>query len=138
MNKLLSLLLALILLLPSADAKPDFNKILGKLADAGAQVAQQADDGAAFAPLAVVQAQLDDIKETYKAEGRAYARELGDIMMERAMANKKVDKAVDSVRALCWGVVIYITIISFLLFGMMLRINAMLGQIKKVETTRHS
>lgn len=130
MKKILILLLTAALLLPAAQAKPDLNKILGKLSEAGVQVAQQT-DAAEFSPLAAVQAQLDDIKESYKAEGRAYARELGDIMMERAMANKKVDNAVDSVRALCWGVVLYITVVSFLLFGMMLRINALLGQIRK-------
>lgn len=135
MKRILPLLLTAVLLLPTAQAKPDFNKILGKLSDAGAQVAQQADAGE-FAPFAAVQAQLDDIKESYKEEGRAYARELGDIMMERAMANKKVDKAVDSVRALCWGVVAYITVISFLLFGMMLRINVLLGQLRKEKGQR--
>lgn len=135
MKNILTLLLSAALLLPTARAKPDLNKILGKLSDAGVQVVQQA-DAAELSPFAAVQAQLDDIKESYKAEGRAYARELGDIMMERAMANKKVDKAVDSVRALCWGVVLYITVVSFLLFGMMLRINALLGQMRKEKEKR--
>lgn len=132
MKRFLPLLLTALCLLPAADAKPDLNKILGKLSDAGVQVVQQA-DGASFSPLAAVQEEIADIKESYKEEGRAYARELGDIMMERAMANKKVDRAVDSVRALCWGVVIYITVVSFLLFGMMLRINALLGKMKKSD-----
>lgn len=130
MKKLLVFLLTATCLLPAAQAKPDFNKILGKLAEAGEQVAQQADPSE-FSPFASVKAELAEMKESYKEEGRAYARELGDIMMERAMANKKVDKAVDSVRALCWGVVLYITVVAFLLFGMMLRINALLGQIRK-------
>lgn len=129
-NILLILLSALVFTLPAAEAKPDFNKIIGKLSEAGVQLSPQG-DGNGISPLAAIQEELVGIKEGYKEEGRAYARELGDIMMERAMANKKVDNAVDSVRALCWGVVLYITLISILLFGMMLRINALLGKIRQ-------
>lgn len=115
MQRILILLFSFFLILPISEGKDDLNKFLGRLADAGSQVAQKA----------------DDLKEAYKAEGRAYARELGDIMMERAMANEKVNQTLDSVRTLCWGVVIYITLVSFLLFGMMLRINALLGKLRK-------
>lgn len=134
MKKLLLPFVLALVLLPAVQAKPDVNKILGRLADAGVQAVQQA-DLTGLSPLGAVQEELTAIKESYKQEGRAYARELGDIMMERAMANKKVDRAVDSVRALCWGVVAYITVISFLLFGMMLRINALLGQLRAENRT---
>ncbi|MCQ2364286.1 MAG: hypothetical protein MJ051_01865 [Akkermansia sp.] len=130
MNKHLAPL-ALILALGAspAPAKPDMGKILDRLADAGAQVVQQADE--LPSPIAAVKQELSAIKEAYKEEGRAYARELGDIMMERAMANKKVDRTLDSVRALCWGVVAYITVISLLLFAMMLRIQSLLKKAEK-------
>lgn len=137
MKKILSLLLAALLCLTAAQAKTDVNKILGRLADVGVQAVQQA-DLSGLTPLEAVQAELNGIKESYKQEGRAYAKELGDIMMERALANKKVDRTLDSVRALCWGVVAYITVISFLLFGMMLRINALLGQLRAENSRRNN
>ena len=135
MNKLLaSLALILAIGATPAPAKPDMGKILNRLTDAGAQVVQQADEWPS--PIAAVKQELSDMKEAYKEEGRAYARELGDIMMERAMANKKVDRTLDSVRALCWGVVAYITVISLLLFAMMLRIQALLKKAEKRQDTQ--
>lgn len=138
-------------LLPAAQAKPDVDRLLGGLMEAGnralqahtapadtaapadaANTADEADKAFTFRnPLEALQENLSALKETYKEEGRAYARELGDIMVERVMSDKKVDNTLDSVRALCWGVVIYITLISLLLFGMMLRINSLLTQMKK-------
>lgn len=129
-KNLLFLSAALLLTLPTAEAKPDINKFLGKLSEAGVQITP-ADGENGVSPLTAIQTQINGLKESYKEEGRAYARELGDIMMERAMANKKVDKAVESVRALCWSVVLYITLISLVLFGMMLRINSLLGKMRK-------
>lgn len=143
-------LLALCLLFPAAQGKPDVDRLLGGLIDAGnralqahtapadttapaapASTADETDKAFTFRnPLEALQENLSTLKETYKEEGRAYARELGDIMVERVMSDKKVDNTLDSVRALCWGVVIYITIISLLLFGMMLRINSLLSQMK--------
>lgn len=113
-----------------APAKPDMGKIFDRLAETGAQVMQQADE-ALPSPVDALKQELNALKESYKEEGRAYARELGDTMMERAMANKKVDQTLDSVRALCWGVVAYITVVSLLLFAMMLRIQALLKQAEK-------
>lgn len=113
-----------------AAAKPDMGKIFNRIAETGAQVMQQADENLP-SPIDALKQQLDEVKESYKEEGRAYARELGDTMMERAMANKKVDRALDSVRALCWGVVAYITVVSLLLFGMMLRIQSLLAKAEK-------
>lgn len=130
MNRRLLLLAAAFLTLFPAQAKPDMQQILGQLAAAGAQAVQQA-DAAVPSPIEALKGQFNELKEAYKEEGRAYARELGDTMMERAMANKKVDRTLDSVRALCWGVVAYITVVSLLLFSMMLRIQALLGKIKK-------
>lgn len=142
-------LLTLCLLHPAAQAKPDIDRLLGGLVEAGnralqahtapadtnapadtASTADETDKAFTFRnPLEALQENLSALKETYKEEGRAYARELGDIMVERVMSDKKVDNTLDSVRALCWGVVIYITIISLLLFGMMLRINTLLARL---------
>lgn len=130
MNKALFVTFSALALLPPAEAKPDFNAILGRLTEAGVQAVQQADEAIA-SPMDIIRQELNEVKEAYKEEGRAYARELGDTMMERAMANKKVDKTLDSVRALCWGVVAYITVVSLLLFGMMLRIQSLLGKMKE-------
>ena len=119
------------------EAKPDMGKILDRLAETGAQVMQQADE-ALPSPVDALKQELSDLKESYKEEGRAYARELGDTMMERAMANKKVDQTLDSVRALCWGVVAYITVVSLLLFGMMLRIQGLLKKAEKRQDNRQA
>lgn len=130
MNKALFVTFSALALLPQAEAKPDFNAILGRLTEVGVQAVQQADE-AITSPMDIIRQELNEVKEAYKEEGRAYARELGDTMMERAMANKKVDRTLDSVRALCWGVVAYITVVSLLLFGMMLRIQSLLGKLKE-------
>lgn len=132
MNKALFVALSALALLPTVEAKPDFNAILGRLTEAGVQAVQQADESIT-SPMDIIRQELNEVKEAYKEEGRAYARELGDTMMERAMANKKVDKTLDSVRALCWGVVAYITVVSLLLFGMMLRIQSLLGKLKEKQ-----
>lgn len=129
MKTRLFLLLCLLLPLQPLQAKPDMGQILSGIAEVGARAAQQPGNIAGNA-LQGVQQQFNDIKDSYKEEGRAYARELGDIMMDKAMANKKVNRTLDSVRALCWGVVVYITLISILLFGMMLRISGLLKQLK--------
>lgn len=130
MKKLLLSLSVAFLLLPAAHAKTDVKDVLLKLADAGLQTVQEG-ERTEQSVFSVLDGQLQDIKESYKEEGRLYAKEIGDIMLERAMANKKVESTVDSVRALCWSVVAYITAISLLIFGMLLRINSLLKTIRR-------
>lgn len=66
---------------------------------------------------------LRDYLNRYKAEGREYARELANIITEKIVNHEKVASLLDSVRMLCWGVVIYLTIISILIFAMLWRMK---------------
>lgn len=129
MKKCLTLLCGTLLLFPAASAAPDVHGFVDFFKNAGAQAGQYAKENFPD-PFIEIRKELNDMKEAYKEEGRAYARELGDTMMERAMANKKVDQTLNSVRVLCWGVVAYITVVSLLLFGMMLHIHALLRKLQ--------
>ena len=66
---------------------------------------------------------LRDYLNRYKDEGKEYARELANIIMERIVNHEKISGVLDSVRMLCWGVVIYLTIISILIFAMLWRMK---------------
>lgn len=67
---------------------------------------------------------LRDYLNRYKDEGREYARELANIITEKIVNHEKVASVLDSVRMLCWGVVIYLTIISMLIFAMLWRMKS--------------
>ncbi len=82
---------------------------------------------------AVAKEQLDalinEYKEEYKAEGRAYAKELGDMMVERVIESPKVSSTITSVKALCWGVIVYLTLVTLIMLGLLVylkRANARL------------
>ncbi len=72
---------------------------------------------------------LDEWKESAKKEGRAYARELGDIMVERAVQDKKIADALDSVRRLCYAVIAYLTGVTLLIIALFCRIKATLDKL---------
>ena len=67
---------------------------------------------------------LRDYLNRYKDEGREYARELANIMTEKIVNHEKVSSVLDSIRMLCWGVVVYLTIISILIFIMLWRMKS--------------
>ncbi len=60
---------------------------------------------------------LNAYKEQYKAEGRAYAQELGDIVVERVVRDPKIDSTITSLRTLCWFVVGYLTLVTLIMLG---------------------
>lgn len=66
---------------------------------------------------------LRDYLNRYKNEGKEYARELANIITERIVNHEKIANVLDSVRMLCWGVVIYLSIISILIFTMLWRMK---------------
>lgn len=66
---------------------------------------------------------LRDYLNRYKDEGKEYARELANIITEKIVNHEKVSTVLDSIRMLCWGVVIYLTIISILIFAMLWRMK---------------
>lgn len=67
---------------------------------------------------------LRDYLNRYKDEGREYARELANIITEKIVNHEKVSSVLDSIRMLCWGVVVYLTIISILIFIMLWRMKS--------------
>lgn len=67
----------------------------------------------------------DSVLESYKEEGRKYAREMGDIITQRIMEDKKINSTLDSMRLFCWAVVIYLTVISLLVLYMLLRLRVL-------------
>lgn len=66
---------------------------------------------------------LREYLEQYKAEGRAYTRELANIITERIVNHDKVASTLRSIRMLCWGVVIYLSVITLLIFFMLWRMK---------------
>lgn len=81
------------------------------------------------ADLPTPQSLLDEWKESAKQEGRAYARELGDIMVERAVQDKKIAQALDSVRRLCYAVIAYLTGVTLLIIFLFCRIKTALNKL---------
>lgn len=67
---------------------------------------------------------LRDYLNRYKEEGREYAREMANIITEKIVNHEKVSSVLDSIRMLCWGVVVYLTIISILIFIMLWRMKS--------------
>ena len=67
---------------------------------------------------------LRDYLNRYKDEGKEYACELANIITEKIVNHEKVSTVLDSIRMLCWGVVIYLTIISMLIFAMLWRMKS--------------
>ena len=60
---------------------------------------------------------LDEYKEQYKDEGRAYARELGDIIVERVREDPKIRSSIYSLQMLCWGVIGYLTLVTIIMLS---------------------
>lgn len=58
---------------------------------------------------------LNEYRGQFKEEGRAYARELGDIISDRVTSNPEISSTLSSVRVLCWGVIVYLTLVTIYL-----------------------
>lgn len=106
-------------------AKPDVGKLLGGLIQAVAE--EETDDGtAADAPPAPSAASLQQslaaelrlsaagFVESCKEGGRAYAKELGDVLVQRFRNDPEIKSTLDSIRNLCWGVIAYLTLVTLI------------------------
>lgn len=71
---------------------------------------------------AAVKDTLKPLLDDYKAEGREYAEELGDMLAEKVLNSPKVQETLFSVRVLCWGVIGYLTLISILMMVFLIRV----------------
>ena len=66
---------------------------------------------------------LEEYKEQYKEEGRLYAREIGDKLVYRLREDPKIRTSLLSLQALCWGVVVYLTIVTLVMLVALLRMK---------------
>ena len=66
---------------------------------------------------------IDEYKEQYKEEGRAYAREVGDKIVGRVLQDPQIAAAIYSLHVLCWGVIIYLTIVTLVVVCCLLHIR---------------
>ncbi len=72
---------------------------------------------------ATVDELIDEYKERYKEEGRAYAREVGNIVVARVVHDPEINATITSLRTLCWCVVGYLTVVTFIMLGCLARIT---------------
>lgn len=72
---------------------------------------------------------MEALLDSYKKEGREYARELGGIVTQRIMEDKKINDTLDSMRIFCWAVIIYLTVISLIVLYMLLRLRVLYANI---------
>lgn len=66
---------------------------------------------------------LHEYKEQYKEEGRLYAQEIGDKLVERIREDPKINASLTSIQALCWGVIIYLTVVTLFMVTALLRLK---------------
>ncbi|MEE1266898.1 MAG: hypothetical protein UHH87_11480, partial [Akkermansia sp.] len=71
----------------------------------------------------------DAVMESYKEEGREYAREVGDIITQRIMEDKKINSTLDSMRLFCWAVILYLTVVTLVVIYMLLRLRVLYARI---------
>ena len=69
-----------------------------------------------FSLKATLDVVINEYKEQYKKEGREYARELGDRMVERVKADPKISRTLTAIEALCWGIVAYLSFVTLFVF----------------------
>ncbi len=69
-----------------------------------------------FSLKATLDVVINEYKEQYKKEGREYARELGDRMVERVKADPKISGTLTAIEALCWGIVAYLSFVTLFVF----------------------
>ncbi len=87
---------------------------------------------------------IGEYKEQYKQEGREYAKEVGDKIVTRVVNDPKIEKSIFGLRALCWGVIVYLTIVTIIVVFSLLHLKrtnvqllAALTELKD-ELKRHS
>lgn len=120
---------------PAQAARDEALQLLSGLLSVGAEAVQPT--GAKQAGGTNVQnvtaqftAVFDDLKDAYKQEGREYAQELGDVVVERIVQDKKVNAALTSVRHLCYAVIAYLTAVTLLIIFFFTRIMSAIGKLR--------
>lgn len=129
---------------PAQAVRDEALQILSGLLSVGAEAVQPSSARPqGGSPVQNVTAQFtavfDDLKNTYKQEGREYAQELGDVVVERIVQDKKVNAALTSVRHLCYAVIAYLTLVTVLILFFFARIMAAIGKLREeLRRTPHA
>ena len=135
MKRFFLILLALACLLP-VQAKVDAGQLLGGLLQmvsepqaAGPTPAPAKEPGLGEQIMLTLRGATDAVMESYKEEGREYAREVGDIITQRIMEDKKINSTLDSMRIFCWAVILYLTVVTLVVIYMLLRLRVLYARI---------
>ncbi len=79
---------------------------------------------------------IEQYKDAYKQEGREYAREVGDIVVERVVRDPEINSTITSMRTLCWFVVGYLTLVTLILLVCLVYLkranDRLLAQVQKL------
>lgn len=67
---------------------------------------------------------VHEVKEHYKAEARSYARQLGDVIAQRILSDPKVKAALQMLKVLAWGLVVYLTLVTLALLRGLSRVQS--------------
>lgn len=134
--------MGLITLLP-LQTRADVGEVLGGLLQLGGQVIEDqskkikaatpspANQEPGFGEQIVLtlRSATDSLLDSYKEEGREYAREVGNIITERIMADKKINDTMDSMRLFCWTVIIYLSVVTLIVVYMLLRLRVLYARL---------
>ena len=66
---------------------------------------------------------INEYKEQYKQEGREYAKEVGDKIVTRVINDPKISRSIYSLQALCWGVIVYLTLVTLVMVFSLLHLK---------------
>lgn len=131
MRRFIFILLALVSLLP-VQAKVDAGQLLGGLLQmvnepkpAASSPASVKEPSIGEQILLSLRGATDTMLESYKKEGREYAREVGDIITQRIIEDKKINSTLDSMRICCWVVVIYLFVVTLLVIYLLFRLRVL-------------
>lgn len=72
---------------------------------------------------------INEYKEQYKQEGREYAREVGDKIVGRVLKDPKIEGAIYSLQALCWGVIAYLTLVTLIVVFSLMHLKRTNGKL---------
>lgn len=133
------MLMLLVALLPAAQAENGIKQIVDgflqviaepELPSGGQAPPAQAKEPSMGEQLMLgLRGSMEALLDSYKKEGREYARELGGIVTQRIMEDKKINDTLDSMRIFCWAVIIYLTVISLIVLYMLLRLRVLYANI---------
>ncbi len=70
-----------------------------------------------------VEQTLDSVKERYMEEGRVYARELSDVIVERLMQNPRIRSVTSTIQLVCIALVAYLVLITIVLLMCISRVQ---------------